>query len=310
MRSRPAVSVVVPFRGARADAGRALSQLAVLSGQGDDEVIIADNSDDGVVEGASRARREAGIALEHAVRIVAASAERSSYHARNSGAAVASNDWLLFLDADCTPTGGLLEAFFSQPIAEGCGAVAGQILGDPDQRSLAARYARSRNLFDHSKGLVRAKDGGAAGGNLLVRRTAFVDLGGFVEGIRSGGDVDFCRRLGRAGWSLEFRPDALVRHRHRDTVASLMGAVARYGAGARWLNDRYPGSSPRWPLLAGLLHAARDITRLAAGADLEAALFRAVDGIGLIAHNMGYAAGNEAGMLRGRSVSPLRGPAR
>jgi GT2 family glycosyltransferase len=284
--SRPHVSVVVPFGGRPADAHGVLSHPASLRLREGDELIVADNSDEGA----------AGVALNLAgpVRVVRASRERSAYHARNAGAAVARNEWLLFMDADCVASPQLLDAFFTRRIPDRSGAVAGQILGHPDQRSLAARYARSRHLFDHSQGLIRAEDGSAAAGNLLVRRAAFDEVGGFTEGIRSGGDIDLCRRLRLAGWGLDFRPDALVRHRHRDAVWSLMGAVARYGAGARWLNDRYPGSSARWPLAEGLVHTIGDVARLTARRDLEEAAFRVLDGLGLVAHNVGYLMSNAA----------------
>jgi Glycosyltransferase like family 2 len=287
---RPAVSVVVPFGGRRADGYGVLSHPASLGLDEGDELIVADNSAGGVP----------GTAIRGPWHIVAATTERSSYHARNAGAAAARNGWLLFLDADCAPSPELLHAFFARPIPERCGALAGQILGDPQQLSLAARYARSRHLFDHSRGLIRAEQGAAAAGNLLVRRRAFDAVGGFAEGIRSGGDFDLCRRLRAAGWRIGYRPEALVHHRHRDTMRSLLGAFARYGAGAHWLNVRHPGCSPRWPLAGGLAGAARDVARLMARRHREAALFRALDGLGLVAHNLGYLTGNEAGALSAR----------
>ncbi len=289
--ARPAVSLVIPFRGERGAVQRLSAAISALDLGEDDEVVVADNSDSGAAAGVVRSGGEA-VADGSEVRVVQATAERSSYHARNAGAAAARAGWLLFVDADCAPAPGLLSAYFARPIPDRCGAVAGQILGDPRQRSLAARYARSRHLFDHAKGLIRPEDGGAAAGNLLVRRTVFDQLGGFTEGIRSGGDLDLCHRLRLTGWSLEFRPAALVYHRHRETLFSLWGAVARYGAGARWLNERYPGTSTRWPLISGLLGTARDVARLGAGAQGEAALYRALDGLGLVAHNVGYLAGN------------------
>ncbi len=100
-------------------------------------------------------------------------------------------------------------------------------------------------------------------------------------------------RLRLAGWSLEFRPTALVHHRHRETLPSLLGAVARYGAGARWLNRRYPRTSPRWPLGRGLSGAARDAVGAAARGRWEPEIYRGIDGLGLIAHNLGDLAGNE-----------------
>jgi mycofactocin glycosyltransferase len=210
-------------------------------GEGD-EVIVAENGGEGVAAGA----------VPGVVRLRRADGERSSYHARNAGAAAASNEWILFMDADCAPRPDLLDAYFASAVPLDWGAVAGQILGDHRQRSLAARYARSRRLFDHAGGLIRAEEGGAGAGNLLVRRSAFVEIGGFARGIRSGGDLDLCRRLRGAGWRLGFRPGAVVHHRHREGLASLLTAIVRYGAGARWLNRRYPGllsalAAARWP---------------------------------------------------------------
>jgi GT2 family glycosyltransferase len=283
------VSVVVPFRGDRVAAGRLLASLSRLELAPGDELIVADNSTAQVLPNAVEALPQ----VDTSVRAVAATAERSSYHARNAGAFAARNGWLLFMDADCEPAPALLDAYFTGSIPSRCGAVAGQILGDPEQRSLAARYARSRNLFDQARGLIRPEHGGAAAGNLLVRLTAFTQLGGFTEGIRSGGDMDLCRRLRLAGWGLEFRPGALVHHRHRESLPSLLGAMARYGAGARWLNRRYPGSSGRWPLGRGLRGATREVVRELVRGRWEPAVFRGIDGLGLVAHNLGYLSGNE-----------------
>jgi mycofactocin glycosyltransferase len=275
---------VVPFRGDRAGAGRLVAALGCLDLRDGDEVIVADNTRGGAD----------GLTARDGIRVVRAARERSAYHARNEGARQATADWILFLDADCRPAPGILAAYFAAPIAEDCGVLAGQILGEPEQGSFAARYARSRNLFDHAEGLIRASGGGAAAGNLLVRHRALEQIGGFTEGIRSGGDLDLCRRLDAAGWTLEFRPEALVHHRHRASLPSLLGAVARYGAGARWLNERYPGSSPPWPLRYGLVATARDIVARVRERQVEEAVFRGVDGLGLVAHRIGYATSNDA----------------
>ena len=146
MGTRPSVSVVVPFRGDREAAVRLRTVLGCLDLREGDEAVVADNTAGGV----------AGAIAAAGITVVPALGERSAYHARNEGARIATSDWILFLDADCRPRPDLLDAYFREPIGGDCGAIAGQILGEPGQRSFAARYARSRKLFDHSDGLIRA----------------------------------------------------------------------------------------------------------------------------------------------------------
>ena len=283
---------MVPFLGRTEEAVRLLARLAQLRTRADDELIVADNTTGGLVRRVAGAPVHSDTQRLAPLRVAQATAERSSYHARNVGARGAVNGWLLFMDADCVPAPGLLDAYFAEPVSDACGAISGLIVGDPTQRGLLPRYARSRHFLDLDRGLL-SHDATPAG-NVLVRRAAFEAVGGFEEGIRSGGDIDLSRRLCAAGWAVEHRPAAVVAHHHRDGLPAFVAMVARYGAGARWLNERYPGSSPRWPLARGLGGAARDVARLAIQGRLESALFRGVDGLGLIAHNLGYLASNRA----------------
>jgi len=186
----------------------------------------------------------------------------------------------------------LIDAYFEHPVAERVGALAGRILPDPGQRSLAARYARARNFLTipEQPGAIPT----APTGNLLVRRAAFERIGGFVEGIRSGGDVDLCRRLQEAGFTLELRPAATVEHPHAESIERYLRIVARYAAGARWLDERYPGIAPRWSLWPELGRAVRDSARVWARGDLDEATYRVLDGLSLVAHNVGYRTDNAA----------------
>jgi mycofactocin glycosyltransferase len=284
--NRPPVSVVVPFRGGPDAGDRLRTALDPLELADDDELIVADNSDDGAATG-----RLAGIA-----RVIPATGERSSYHARNVGARAAANDWILFVDADCEPRPDLLGRYFSEPIPDDCALVAGGIVGLEEQRSLLARYTRDRRFYDGERGLGAdgALEGGAAPtGNLLVRREAFEELGGFEEGIRSAGDFDLCWRAQAAGWRLLRRPAASVAHRHREDLASFLSMVARYGSGAAWINRRYPGAAPRWGLIPGLTGSARDVAVNLARRRPTEALYRGIDALGLLAYTVGYARGNE-----------------
>lgn len=283
---RPGVSVVVPFLGGEAEALQLARQLRALDRRADDELIVADNTLDGV----------AGPALGGMGTVIRATGERSSYHARNAGARRAGRQWILFLDADCAPSADLLERYFDPAPGAEAGIVAGSVCDHPEHESLLARYASSRNLYAGRDGLEASDRDYAPTGNLLVRREAFERAGGFAEGIRSAGDVDLCWRLQRLGWRLERRPAATAAHRHREDLGSFLSMLARYGAGSSWLNRRYPGTSPRWPLSPYELgRSALDAIRHAARGRRDEAAFRLVDALGLVAHNVGYRRSNEVG---------------
>ena len=133
--ARPPVSVVVPFAGdaaaARMDAVASWSSLETAPG---DELIVADNT---------RRERDRG-GRRPGSEVVRADRERSSYHARNVGAAAATNDWLLFIDADCLPAPRLLDLYFEAEIGARVGILAGGVRPAPGQTALSARYARAR----------------------------------------------------------------------------------------------------------------------------------------------------------------------
>ena len=231
MSERPSVSVVVPFAGDEQAARRALALLQTLQTQPGDELILADNC--GAV-----------MSAPEPVTVVRAEGERSPAHARNTGAARASGDWILFLDADVEAPVGLLAAFFAEPIGERVGAITGDIRGIDGARTLAARYGASRNFLgqrSHVRNRFRPR---ASSANLLVRRTAFEQAGGYVEGIRAAEDTDFTWRLQDLGWTLEFRPEAVVGHEYRSSLRELRRQWRGYAAGAAWLSSRYPGFKP------------------------------------------------------------------
>ncbi|MDQ3573273.1 MAG: glycosyltransferase family 2 protein [Actinomycetota bacterium] len=285
---RPPVSVVVPFRGDDRAAARLGSSLEKLELGAGDELIVVDNSD----KDAARFLFQPGGRLERR-RVLPATGERSSYHARNVGAGEATGEWIVFTDADCVPDPGLLDAYFSPMPGRQVGALAGFVTTDPGQSHFLARYVSDRGFLDQDAGVHTAGDA-AATANLVVRRQAFETLDGFTEGIRSGGDVDFCRRLIAAGYEIERRPSACVRHLHRESLRDLMESIARYAAGARWLNERYPGTAPAWPLVPGLVHCTRDIAADLARRRFEHAAFRGIDALGLFAHTIGYRQSNSA----------------
>lgn len=261
--ARPAISVVVPFGGEADEAVALRAALESLKLEGRDEILVADNTVQAIAS---------SVFSGTAVRVVSAAAEQSSYFARNAGADHARCEWLLFCDADCRPRPDLLDAFFAQPVSMECGLVAGQVVPVPGQPGLVAAYAAERGHLDQRRHVQADRGAFGATANLLVRRAAWQAVGGFQEGIRSAGDAEFCWRVQDAGWTFAFRPEAIVEHRHRETVGGLVRQAARYEAGRAWLDRRGGGTHRRDGIAGPLVGAAvAAVYRLGRGRRREAA---------------------------------------
>jgi GT2 family glycosyltransferase len=231
----------MPFAGTPAEAAASLAALASLTTRPGDTLTLADNS--GTAPPGER------------VVVVPATGEHSPARARNVGAGATRGDWLLFLDADCRPDPGLLDAFFAQPVPEEAGAVGGEITAIPGGDSLAARYGTSRNFLNSATHLAHPFRPRVSAANLLVRRAAFEAVGGFREGIRAAEDTDFCWRLQDAGWTLAVAPQATAGHAYRTSLTALRAQWRGYAAGRAWLGRAYPGFHPDPALLRALRRA-------------------------------------------------------
>lgn len=280
---RPAVDVVVPVATDPAGLRALLARLDGLAlGEGD-SLTVVDNRGAGVDD----------------PRVLVATAQRSSYYARNRGAERGGAPWLLFLDADVVAPADLLDRFFAPGVGDDVGVLAGAVADaepGPDAR-MAERWAHRKASMSQEVTLGHGAWAFAQTASCAVRRQAFEDAGGFTEGIRSGGDADLCWRLRDAGWRLERRPEAVVVHENRTTVRALLRQRARHGSGAAWLGQRWPGALPRrrWPGLLwwGTRRFGAGLAALARG-DRDAAAEGLLDGPTVWAFELGRLVRNRA----------------
>ena len=307
----------MPFAGdAMAAAGAIAALLALDTGPGD-ELILADNSLLSPARGpdSSDALAAAGVEVVHA------GAERSPAHARNAGAEHAHGEWILFLDSDCRAPADLLDTYFALPIDSRVGALAGEVSPEPGGQTLASRYGVARGFLGQQAHLAHPYLPRAVAANLLVRRVAFEQVGGFYEGVRAAEDTDFSWRLQKAGWWLELRPGARVEHRYRTTLGELRRQWRGYAAGRAWLGRRYDGFTPQ-PAIARVRGRALAALRggSAAGRDsagappamapprgrLEAAQHLAIDGLLAGEELLGFALSNRPARAPSGDSSPVR----
>jgi glycosyltransferase involved in cell wall biosynthesis len=166
------------------------------------------------------------IALPANARRVACPAP-GSYAARNAGAAAAQAATLAFTDADCRPDPGWLEAFAD--------AAAGHLtlLAGP-VRMVSGENPTRCEIYELIRGIPQARyvrNGYAATANLAVPAAVFRTLGGFDATRFSGGDAEFCRRAGRAGFPVRLVHGAEVAHLCRADWGALATKARRVKGG-------------------------------------------------------------------------------
>lgn len=127
--------------------------------------------------------------------------------ARHLGAQIASTPWLLFTDADIH----FAPDYFTRLQSLGAGdALYGAKLSQDEFQGFYRSFRRWQGIFDFLG--VPA----ASGSNLLIRRAAYFQVGGFDLVLRVNEDTEIGWRLKRAGCQVTFAPELVVyAHDHR-----------------------------------------------------------------------------------------------
>ena len=256
------VTVVIPVR----DRAAMLDRCLTAAGSRYPVVVIDDGSADPAAITAV-ARRHGAI-----VRRLASSAGPAA--ARNAGLAGLGTDLVAFLDSDCKPPPGWIDALAVHLADPLVGAVAPRIMA-LTTGSAAGRYEQARGSLDLGSRPARVVPASRVAyvptAALLVRRAALESvavgcvshallestgtsdvsdvpaepaetLGVFDPELRYGEDVDLIWRLNDAGWRIRYEPSVQVPH---DSPADWRGLLARrfrYGTSAAPLARRHPAN--------------------------------------------------------------------
>jgi len=169
--------------------------------------------------------------------------------ARNSALENVTSEFVAFVDSDCVPPPGWVEALaghFTDPLVA---AVAPRIFGEaPAVGAWYGRYAAASGSLDLGTRAARVAPRTAVAyvptAALLARRAALLAVARnrqvFDDQLRHGEDVDLVWRLHHAGWRIRYDPAVQVVHREPGTWPALLARRYRYGTSAAPLALRHP----------------------------------------------------------------------
>lgn len=177
--------------------------------------------------------------------------------ARNRAVELTEAPVVVFLDSDCLPQAGWVAAL-TRPIRDGSAVLACGTTLTYDMKPLIAQYA---DFMGYLREPVRhrGKIANAVQANFAVARAAYREIGGFEVRLRRTQDLDFTWRLIQRGDQdrIVYVPEAVVLHKHRDTVRKFLKQGYQSGQGGMAF-CRLRGRDPRevWvlrPTVGGVL---------------------------------------------------------
>ena len=203
-----AVSVVIPVLNGAAYVAEAIDSVRAQGASVAEIIVVDDGSTDDTVA-------IVGAIADPRLRLITGRKGRKGVSAaRNDGAALATSDGLMFLDADDRLRPGAFDALLTD-FPESAVAVYGDYERiDANGQVAGKRYLLRRRAKPSGQIAERLLSGNfiVNGGVILVRRAAFAAIGGFEETLRYGEDWHAWCRLALRG-DILYRPVHVLDYR-------------------------------------------------------------------------------------------------
>ncbi|MDQ1661465.1 MAG: mycofactocin glycosyltransferase [Blastococcus sp.] len=231
----PEVTVVIPVRDRLEGVGRLLTALRADPATREAPIVVVDDGSLDAAAVAALAATAGAILLRHET-------ARGPAAARNAGLRTVTTDAVAFLDSDCVPVAGWLEALAPHLADPRLALVAPRIVaGHADRPGWLSRYEAVAGALDMGAQPAAVRPLSAVSyvpsAALLCRRAALGE--GFDDTMQVAEDVDLVWRLAAAGWRIRYEPAAAVAHEHRTATGNWMRRRAFYGTGAALLAARH-----------------------------------------------------------------------
>ncbi len=231
----PSVSLVIPVYNRPTEIKRCLEALFKLDYPADKlEIIIVDDASTDTTP---------QIIANYPVKLLQNPVQLGPAGSRNRAIASACHGLIACVDSDCVVSPDWLRQLVPL-FADEKLAVAGGATRAFAPRTLLQRYEDSRSSLFMGQRPSEVQLGKLLSYlptcNLVLRREAFVQIGGFEPGLRFGEDVDLCWRLLKANWKIRYNPSAQLGHDYRASLPGFLKTRFDYATSEAALLTRHP----------------------------------------------------------------------
>jgi len=221
------VSVVIPAHNAGSHIKKCLDSIMKLQAENFDYEVL-------VVNDASTDETVNLLKDFKNIRVISNEINLGPSASRNKAIEVANGSLIAFTDSDCVVSHNWLQELLkcsNYAQLAGCG---GSQLSPKDE----TKFGRLVNDFlkiigflgDYTSSVNRVKETRHNPScNSMYKKDVLSAVGGFLEGLYPGEDIELDYRLKRGGWKLYYNPQAIVYHYRPSNIKSFVSMVYRYG---------------------------------------------------------------------------------
>lgn len=234
----PKIAVIIPVCGAWPDLTACLDSALALDYPNFEIIVVDDGLTDSALSGLAK--------YKDRIKLLESGARGPSF-ARNLAAKHTDSELLAFTDSDCE-----LDKNWLKELVKGLAAVEGavscggrqelptgatqfehRVVNFLEKVGFLTDYIKDRRLED----IIETEHNPSC--NVLYKRDVFLAVGGFLEGLWPGEDVELDWRLKSRWHNLVFNPRALVFHHRPKDWRSFRRMMYRYGWAQGFLVKRY-----------------------------------------------------------------------
>ncbi len=230
----PKVSIIIPAKNAQNTIQKCLDSILNLNYKNFEVIVVNDGSIDDT---------EKILKTYNNIKVITTK-DTGPSSARNIAIEHASGEFIAFTDADCIADTEWINELLGEFLTETTAGAGGSQKSPKDETEFGRKIQEFFKIFgfvsDYIKsGCKTRQTTHNPTCNVMYRKSVLIELGGFLEGLWPGEDVELDYRIKKKGYGLIFNPAAIVYHYRVDNFKGFCRMMFNYGRAQGQLFRKY-----------------------------------------------------------------------